>query len=98
MAKLTKIDEFQERLGIQMDHVKARLLDLKAQGRKLKLEARLDYDKSLRALEKKEEELKAQVAEWKKAGSAAGKDLKKGIDNTAKSLTKALDDAFRRFK
>ena len=98
MARLTKVDEFQERLGIRMDHVKARLLDLKAQGRKLKLEARLDYDKSVRALERKEKELAAQVTEWRKAGAAAGRDLKKGIDRTAKNLTDALDDAFKRFK
>ena len=57
MEKLTKKDEFLERLGIEMDHVKAGLMELKAKGRTLKLEARLEYDRGLKSLEKKEREL-----------------------------------------
>ena len=48
MAKLTKTDEFLERLGIEMDHIKAGLIELKAKGRKLGLEARLDFEKGLK--------------------------------------------------
>ena len=47
MTKLTKKDEFLERLGIEMDHVKAGLMELKTKSRKLKLEARLEYDQGL---------------------------------------------------
>jgi len=98
MAKLTKKDEFLERLGIEMDHVKAGLMELKAKSRKLKLEARLEYDKGLKSLEKKEQELKVRMGEWSKAGQKAGEDVKKGLERAAKDLKKAVDDAYARLK
>jgi hypothetical protein len=98
MAKLTKTDEFLERLGIEMDHVKAGLMELKAKGRTLKLEARLEYDRGLKSLEKKEQELKIRMGEWSKAGQRAGKDVKKGLERAAEDLKKAVDDAYARLK
>jgi hypothetical protein len=98
MAKLTKKDEFLERLGIEMDHVKAGLMELKAKGRKLKLEARLEYDRGLKSLEKKEQELKVRMGEWSKAGQKAGEDVKQGLERAAKDLKKAIDDAYARLK
>ena len=68
MAKLTKTDEFLERLGIEMDHIKAGLIELKARGRKLGLEARLDFEKGLESIEKTEKDLKVRMEEWAKAG------------------------------
>jgi len=98
MEKLTKKDEFLERLGIEMDHVKAGLMELKAKGRTLKLEARLEYDRGLKSLEKKEQELKIRMGEWSKAGQRAGKDVKKGLERAAEDLKKAVDDAYARLK
>jgi len=98
MAKLSKKDEFLERLGIEMDHVKAGLMELKAKGRTLKLEARLEYDRGLKSLEKKEQELKIRMGEWSKAGQRAGKDVKKGLERAAEDLKKAVDDAYARLK
>ncbi len=98
MAKLTKTDEFLERLGIEMDHVKAGLMELKAKGRKLGLEARLDYEKGLKSLEAAQKDLKANVAEWAKAGGKAGTDVKKGLEQAVKDLKKAVNDAASRLK
>ncbi len=98
MAKLTKKDEFLERLGIEMDHIKAGLMELKAKSRKLKLEARLEYDKGLKSLEKKEREFKVQMGEWTKAGQEAGEDMKKGLERAVRDLKKAVEDAYARLK
>jgi len=98
MAKLTRKDEFLERLAIEMDHVKAGLMELKAKGRKLKLEARLEYDKGLRSLEEKERDLKVRMGEWTKTGQKASEDVKKGLERAAKDLKKAIDDAYARLK
>jgi hypothetical protein len=98
MAKLTNKDEFLERLGIEMDHVKAGLMELKAKSRKLKLEARLEYDKAHKSLENKERELKVRMGEWTKAGEKAGEDVKKGLVRAARDLKKAVDDAYARLK
>ena len=98
MAKLTKTDEFLERLGIEMDHIKAGLKELKARGRKLGLEARLDFEKGLKSLEKTEKDLKVKMGEWAKAGEKAGADVKTGLERAAKELRKAVGAAASRLK
>jgi hypothetical protein len=98
MKKLTKTDELMERLGIEMDHIKAGLAELKARGRKLKLEARLDLDKGVEAFEKTRKDLTARMGEWAKAGEKAGAEVKKGLVEAAKDLRKAVDKAAARFK
>ena len=98
MTKLSKTDEFLARLSIEMDHVKAGLSELKARGKKLQLEARLDFDKGLQAIERTQKDLKGRMAEWSKAGEKAGAEMKKGLERAAKDLRKAVDDAAARFK
>lgn len=98
MAKMTKEDELRERLSIEMDHLKARVLELKAKGRKLGLEARLEFEKKLPSLEKTQEEIKCRLADWAKAGEKATADMKKGLERAAKELKKAVDDAAAHLK
>ena len=98
MTKMTKTEELKERLAIEMDHVKAGMADLKARGRKLKLEARLDYEKGLKSLESAQADLKVRIAEWSKAGEKAGAEVKKGLEQAAKDLKKAVGDAASRLK
>jgi hypothetical protein len=98
MKKLTKQDELKERLGIEMDLVKARMLELKAKGRKLGLGARKELDKNLVSLEKTQADLKVRMGEWAKAGEKASADMKKGLERAAKELKKAVDDAAARLK
>jgi len=98
MAKLTKTDEFLERLGIEMEHIKAGLIELKARGRKLGLEARLDFEKGLESIEKTEKDLKVRMEEWAKAGEKAGADVKMRLERAAQDLKKAVSDAASRLK
>ena len=98
MQKMTKTDELRERLAIEMEHIKAKTIELKAKGRKLGLEARLDLEKRLGSFEKTQEELKAHLADWAKAGEKATADMKKGLEKAAKELKKAVDDAASRLK
>ena len=98
MAKMTKSEEFRERLAIEMDHIKAGMTELKAKGRKLKLEARLDYEKGLKSFETAQKDLKARIGEWSKAGEKAGAEVKKGLEQAAKDLKKAVTAAADRLK
>ena len=98
MAKLTKTDEFQERIGILIDHAKARLFELKAGAREARLGARQDYARGIRALEKKQGELKTHFAAWQKAGQGASRDLIKKIEDTARDLRKSLDAQIKKSK
>jgi hypothetical protein len=81
-----------------MDHIKAGLMELKAKGRKLGLEARLDYEKGLGSIEKMQKDLKARMENWAEVGGKAGADVKKGLEQAAKDIKKALDAAASRLK
>lgn len=98
MQRTSKADELRQRLSIEMDHIKARMLELKAKARKLGLEARLDLEKSLGSMEKAQEELKTRVADWAKAGEKATADIRKGLEKAARDLKKAVDDVAARLK
>jgi hypothetical protein len=96
MAKLTKQEKFQAKIRIEMDHIKARLIELRAKAKEAKLDARVEFDKGLDALDKAQEDLKSKLDEWAKAGKEAGKDLKKGIKRSAKELKKSARDAYKK--
>lgn len=98
MQRMTKKDELMERLAIEMDHIKAGLTELKARGRKLKLEARLDFDKGIKSFETAHEDLKTRIGEWSKAGEKAGTEVKKGLEQAARDLKKAIAAAADRLK
>jgi gas vesicle protein len=98
MPKLKKTDEFQERIGILIDRSKAGLMELKAGARKVRLEARLDYDKGIKTLEKKQGELKTVFGEWQKAGQSAGRDLRKRVEDLARDLQKTVEGQLKKIK
>jgi len=98
MRKTSKADELRERLAIEMEHIKAGLTELKAKGRKLKLEARLDFDRGLKSLEKAQKDLKVKIGEWGEAGEKAGVEVVKGLEAAARDLKKAVKNAASRLK
>jgi hypothetical protein len=96
MARLTRMEKFQAKIGIEMDHLKARLIELRAKAKEAKLDAREEFDKGLDVLEKTQGDLKSKLDEWAKAGKEAGKDLKKGIKRSTKELRKSVKDAYKK--
>jgi hypothetical protein len=95
VAKLTKQEKFQEKIGIEMDHLKARLIELRAKAKEVKLDARVEFDKTIEALEKTQGELKIRLEDWTKAGKEAAGDLKKTIKRSVKDLEKSVKDAYK---
>ena len=51
MASMTKIEKFQAKIDIEMDHIKASLIELRAKAKEAKLDARTELEKGLDALE-----------------------------------------------
>jgi hypothetical protein len=96
MARLTRMEKFQAKVGIEMDHLKARLIELRAKAKEAKLDARTEFDKGLYALEKAQNELKAKLDEWARAGRESGKDLQKGIKRSTKELKKSVKNAYKK--
>jgi gas vesicle protein len=95
MARLTKIEKFQAKIGIEMDHIKARLIELRAKAKEVKLDARVEFEKGLDALEKTQGEIKSTLDDWAKAGKEAAGDLKKTIKRSTKDLKKSVKDAYK---
>lgn len=95
MARLTQRDKFQRKIGIEMDRLKARLIELRAKAKEVKLDARVELDKTLDSLERTQGELKSKVEDWTKAGEDAAKDLKKSIKHSVKDLKKSVKHAYK---
>jgi hypothetical protein len=95
MARLTKQEKFQAKIGIEMDHLKARLIELRAKAKEVKLDAKLEYDKTLDALEKTQADIKTRFEEWTKTGQELAGDMKKTIKHSVKDLKKAVKDAYK---
>ncbi len=95
MARLSRKDKFLAKIGIEMDHLKARLIELRAKAKEAKLEARTELDKSLDSLEKMQAEVKAKLDEWAKAGKEAGGELKKGIKRSTGEVKKSVKQAYK---
>lgn len=98
MTEPTKIDEFMKSLGVEVEHVKARLAELKATGGKLTLEAKKDLERTIKALEVKQKELEVKMGEWAKVGKMAGADVAEGLKRAAKELKKGVDEAAAHLK
>jgi hypothetical protein len=95
MAKLTKQEKFQAKIGIEMDHLKARLIELRAKANEVKLDAKVEYDKTLDALEKTQADIKTRLEEWTKTGQELAGDMKKTIKRSVKDLKKSIKDAYK---
>ncbi len=98
MAKQAKKDDLLTQLGLDMDHIKARLAELKTAGAKLTAEAKKDLDKSVKAFESKHKDLEVKMGEWAKTGKAAGADIAEGLKRAAKELKAAVEEAATHLK
>jgi ATP-dependent 26S proteasome regulatory subunit len=95
MARLTRREKFQRKIEIETDRLKARLIELRAKAKEVKLDARVEFDKTLDSLEKTQGELKSRLDDWTKAGKDAAKDMKKSIKRSVKDLKKSVKHAYK---
>jgi len=95
MARMSKIDKFKAKASIQMDHIKAGLLELRAKAKEAKLDARQEFDKGIENLEKMQADVKCKLEEWSKAGQDAAGDVKKSLNRQIKSLSKSVKKAYK---
>jgi hypothetical protein len=95
VARMTKMEKFRVKMDIEMDHIRAALIELRAKAKEAKLDGRLEYEKGLDALEKNHGDLKTKIDEWAKAGKEAGGEIAKGIKRSAKDLQKGVKKAYK---
>ncbi len=95
MARMTKMEKFKVKMDIEMDHIRASLLELRAKAKEARLDARLEFEKGLDLLEKNHGDLRSKVDEWAKAGKEAGGEIVKGFKRSAKDLEKGVKKAYK---
>ncbi|HVP90897.1 MAG TPA: hypothetical protein VMS75_06735 [Terriglobales bacterium] len=95
MARMTKMEKFRAKIDIQMDHIMAALIELRAKAKEVKLDTRASIEKSLDALEKNQGEIRSKLDEWAKAGKDAAGDLQKTIKRSTKELSKSVKKAYK---
>jgi len=95
MARLTKIEKFKAKIDIEMDHIRASLIELRAKAKEVKLDTRVGIENTLDAIEKGQGDIKSKLDEWVKAGKDAAGDLKKTIKRSTKGLRKSVKKAYK---
>jgi hypothetical protein len=89
---------YEEKLDAQLDEWSAELSLLKAKADKAKADAKIEYFKTIEALQLKQNEAKAKLRQLKSAGDDAWEDLKAGAEKAWAEVKTAYHDASSRFK
>lgn len=89
--------DFKERMSIEMELVRAKLIELKAKARRAKLDGKADYRHAIKALDGKRKDLAKTIAAAAKSGKQAGHELTTGLERSFKDLKKAVNRARARF-
>ncbi|MCB2184195.1 MAG: coiled coil domain-containing protein [Desulfobulbaceae bacterium] len=95
---MSKKEAYEKKLQAQLDEWEAEIDKLKAKADKAQADAQIDYNEEIEELRAMHAEAKGKLAELRKAGDDAWKDLKMGIESAKDSLGTALKSAFSRFK
>jgi predicted ATP-binding protein involved in virulence len=89
---------YEEKIDAQLKEWNAQIDLLKAKADKAKAEAKIDYYKTIDALQHKQEEARTKLKELKTAGDEAWEDVKKGAEKAWAEIRIAYKDATSRFK
>jgi hypothetical protein len=89
---------YEEKLEAQLKEWSAQIALLRAKADNAKADAKIEYYKTVDALQHKQNEAKAKLQELKTAGDEAWEDLKAGAEKAWAEIKTAYHDATSRFK
>ena len=89
---------YEEKFDAQLDEWKAQIALLKAKADKGKAEAKIEYYKTIEALQHRQVEARAKLDKLKTAGDEAWEDLKTGTEKVWAEVKTAFHDAASNFK
>jgi TolA-binding protein len=95
---MTTRDTFQEKTEAQLKALDARIQLLEAKAEQLEAEAKIEFEKQIKDLRDRREQVQKRLDQLKKAGTTAWQDLKKGVDTALNDLEKAIVNAANRFE
>lgn len=95
---MEKRKAYEEKLDAQLEEWSAQLALLKARADKGKAEVKIEYYKTIEALQHKQDEARTKLHELKSAGDEAWEDLKTGAENAWAEVRAAFRGAASKFK
>jgi hypothetical protein len=98
VAMKEKRKAYEEKLAAQLNEWNAQIALLKARADKAKAEAKIEYYKTIDALQQRQDEARTKLHELKTAGDEAWEDLKTGAEKAWDEVKSAFHDAISKFK
>ena len=89
---------YEEKLDAQLEEWNAQIALLKARADKAKAEAKIEYNKTIEALQRSQDEARTKLQELKTAGDEAWEDLKTGAEKAWDEVKTAFHSAVSKFK
>ena len=89
---------YEEKLDAQLEEWNAQIALLKAKAAKARAEAKIDYNKTIDALQRRQDEARAKLHELKASGDEAWEDMKSGAEKAWAEVRAAFHDAISKFK
>jgi hypothetical protein len=88
---------YEKKLDAQLSELTAQIELLKAKADKAKVEAKIDYYKSIEAIQHKQSDVKVKLQELRSAGDEAWEDVKTGAEKAWAEVKTAYHAASSRF-
>ena len=89
---------YEEKIDAQLEEWNAQIALLKARAGKAKAGAKVEYNKTIEALQRRQDEARAKLHELKAAGDEAWEDLKTGAEKAWDEVKAAFHSATSKFK
>ena len=89
---------YEEKLDAQLEEWSAQIALLKARADKAKAEGKIEYNKSIEALQHRQDEASVKLRELKSAGDEAWEDIKTSAEKVWDEVKAAFQSAASRFK
>lgn len=89
---------YEEKLDAQLEEWSAQIALFKARADKAKAEAKIEYYKTIEALQQTQEEAKTKLRELRTAGDEAWDEIKTGAENAWDEVKTAFHNASAKFK
>jgi len=89
---------YEEKLDAQLKEWNAQIALLQAKANNAKADAKIEYVKTIEALQRKQHEARTKLQELKTAGDEAWEEIKAGAEKAWADFKTAIHDAASRFK
>ena len=89
---------YEEKLDAQLEEWNAQIALLKARAEKAKAEAKVEYNKTIEALQHRQDEARTKLHELKSAGDEAWEEIKTGAEKAWDEVKAAFHSAASKFK